>query len=97
MRTRFDGLSEFISRRGRLRLLSVLFDELSSLENVSKMIGVSRIAIYRWLNDVYRHPSNENTHKILKVATALDREKVREILLDELKTFNTLVHKTFGE
>lgn len=77
--------------------MSVLFDESLSIEDVAKVVGVSRVAVYRWLNDARRHPSNENTDKILEAAAAVDRERVRQILLDELKTFNTLVHKTFGE
>ncbi|KXA88970.1 hypothetical protein AKJ62_04070 [candidate division MSBL1 archaeon SCGC-AAA259D14] len=91
MKTRFDGLSEFISRRGRMKVLTILLEELKNPAEVAKRLNITRNAVYGWIKDKKRHPSNENAREMLKILNDENEKKIREILIDELHIFQKLV------
>lgn len=91
IRTRFDGISEFISRRGRTKLLETLLNEFGSYRRLARQLNVNRTTTYRWINKKRVHPSNEKTGKIIKIAKTKTPDTVRKILLEEISKFIQLV------
>lgn len=92
---RFDGLSEFISRRTRIMLLELARERLGSLSAIAEKLGVTRWAVCKWFDPKETHPNNENTEKIIALAEGLDRIKTREILLDEALEYLGFVRARF--
>lgn len=97
METVFDGLSEFVSRKGRLALLDIIVTEAGSPSKAAALLEVDRSTVCGWLNDRKRHPNNENTSKILKRAQELNKEHVGAILLQEVETFLRLVNQELNK
>ncbi|KXA98855.1 hypothetical protein AKJ39_00385 [candidate division MSBL1 archaeon SCGC-AAA259J03] len=91
METRFDGLCEFVSRRGRMRILTRLLEELKTPTEIAKRLNITRNAVYGWLNEKKRHPSNEHVCELLKILNNENEERFREILVEELQIFQKLI------
>ncbi|KXB05525.1 hypothetical protein AKJ50_00710 [candidate division MSBL1 archaeon SCGC-AAA382A13] len=88
IKTKFDGLSEFVGRRGRMKLLDLLIQKKGSQLKVSEELEVSKSTISGWLNDKKRHPCNLNTKKILRKAFNMYPEETQSILYKELEIFS---------
>lgn len=86
-------MSEFISRRGRMRILSILLEEIGSPAGVAKRLDLTKNAVYGWMNEKERHPSNENAREMVKILKDENEEKLREILIEELQIFQKLIFK----
>lgn len=93
LKTRFDGLSEFISRRGRMKILSGLLEEIGGPVEVAGRLDISRNAVYGWLKERKRHPSNKNALKMLKILNSENQGRLRNILIEELQIFQDLILK----
>lgn len=88
MRTEFDGISEFISRRGRIRFLEMLVQEFGSRSKVSNALKISKSTLSGWLNDRSRHPSNSSMRRVLDIARKVNLKGARKILDDESNAFD---------
>ncbi|KXA91726.1 hypothetical protein AKJ57_00110 [candidate division MSBL1 archaeon SCGC-AAA259A05] len=93
MESRIDGLSEFISRRGRMKILTALLEEAQTPAEVARRLNITRNAVYGWINESDRHPSNEHVHEMLKILNDENEKKFREILVEELQIFQELISK----
>ncbi len=93
LETRFDGISEFISRRGRMEVLNSLLDEIETPAEVARMLDISKNAVYGWINEKERHPSNENVKKMLEILNREKEDILKYILVEELQTFQDLILK----
>ncbi|MEA1904515.1 MAG: helix-turn-helix transcriptional regulator [Candidatus Hadarchaeota archaeon] len=91
MKLRFDGLSEFVSRRARVRLLRLILDNGITQRELATEIGVTRQAVNKWLNPRETHPKNGNLDHILDLAHELDGERTSRILQNELLVFAQLL------
>lgn len=91
IKSRFDGISEFISRRGRMRVLNELLEEIENPAEVARRLDITRNAVYGWINEKRRHPSNEHALEMLKVLNSENERKFKEILVEELQIFQRLV------
>lgn len=94
MKSVFDGLSEFVSRRGRMKVLEALLEEFDTPVEVAKRLEISRNAVYGWINEEKRHPSNSNLEKMLKILNRENEEKFRDFLVEELQIFQKLILKS---
>lgn len=92
MLTKFDGFSEFISRRGRMKLLEMLIGELGSRSEVSKVLQISKSTLSGWMNERSRHPSNSSMDRVFDVAWKINPEKTQNILNEELKAFRNAIN-----
>lgn len=93
METRFDGLSEFLSRRGRTRILECLLEELGSYRSVALELDVNRATVQKWATRERIHPSNESTDKLLYLLGELDPEALKKILVEEASTYLEIIRK----
>lgn len=93
MKSKFDGLSEFIIRRGRMKILKTLLEKEKSVAEAARKLNVTRTAVYGWKNEKKRHPSNEHTREMLEILAQENKNKIREILLKELQNFQQLIFK----
>ncbi|KXA99710.1 hypothetical protein AKJ42_02660 [candidate division MSBL1 archaeon SCGC-AAA261C02] len=93
MRTRFDGLSEFLSRRGRMKLLQILRDDNQSYEQIAQCLDVNRSTVYRWFHDPQKHPSNKTTEKIIDLAKLSSPKALKAVLIEEITKFINLANK----
>lgn len=87
MKSRFDGLSEFVSRRARVRLLQLILDNGITRRELATEVGVTRQAVDKWLDPRETHPKNVNLDRIIDLARELDGERTSRILQDELLIF----------
>ncbi len=76
-----------MSRRGRVKLLEMLVQELGSRSKVSNALHVSKSTLSGWLNEKNRHPGNSFTERILSLARELNIRGTQRILSDELRIF----------
>lgn len=93
---RFDGLAEFISRRARVLLLELIEEKFKSLSAIAERLEVSRWAVCKWFDPEKAHPNNQNTNKIVNLAIEVDKNGVREVLLDEALEYLELVRSMFS-
>jgi TyrR family helix-turn-helix protein len=86
---RHDGLCEYISRAARVELLSLLIESIGSTRRLAKKLGVSHVAVHKWLRPGDAHPSNKNLQKIVELAIGLDSAATSKILRRDLLTHKT--------
>lgn len=91
MESRFDGLSEFVSRRARVKIVQLMLDNGMTQQELAAEIGVSQQAVNKWLNPRETHPKNLNLDRIIDLAHELEEEQTRKILQDELLVFARLL------
>ncbi|MEM2192051.1 MAG: hypothetical protein QXG38_00365 [Candidatus Hadarchaeales archaeon] len=91
MKGKHDGLSEYISREARIRLLEIVVGHTKSVRNAASLIGVSHTAVRKWLADGGTHPSNASLSKIMEVAFHFDGRRVNRILSEDLSTHERMV------
>lgn len=94
---RFDGLAEFVSRRGRVRLVEMLLGAGLSSRRIASEVGVTPRSVRRWLNPRETHPCNKNLDYLLELALRTDPNQTHEILLKELTLFVRLVSDRFNK
>jgi len=88
-----DGLSEFVSRRGRVKLVRLLLRNGWSTSELARALGITRQAIYLWLKREETHPCNPNLAQLVDLALDADRTGAVRILRGELETFQKLLLK----
>ena len=86
-----DRLSEFVSRRGRVKLVRLLLHSGWSATELARALGITRQAIYLWLKPRETHPCNLNLDQLLDLALNANRVKAVEILRRELEIFQKLL------
>ena len=94
---RFDGLAEFVSRRGRVRLVEMLLGAGLSSGQIAIEVGVTTRSVRRWLNPRETHPCNENLDRLIELALRTDPNHVHELLIEELTLFAKLISDNFIE
>lgn len=62
---------------------------------VARALDITRTSVHDWLHDPKKHPSNEHTDRLLKIAKKRKSNRTKEILLEELKNFEKLIHINF--
>jgi predicted transcriptional regulator len=92
---RFDGLAEFVSRRGRVRLVEMLLGAGLSSGQIAIEVGVTPRSVRRWLNPRETHPCNENLDRLIELALRTYPNNVHELLLEELTLFAKLISDNF--
>ena len=88
-KARHDGLCEYISRAARVELVHMLVRSMGSTRKVAKRLGVSNVAVYKWLHPGEAHPSNTNLQKIVGLAVEFDDTTTSEILENDLHAHQT--------
>ncbi len=78
-----DGICEHVSRASRFELASLLADKLGSPTNLAAELGITEMAVRKWLLR-RTHPSNVNLRKMIELAFELDVARTSEILKDDL-------------
>ncbi|KXB01448.1 hypothetical protein AKJ41_01515 [candidate division MSBL1 archaeon SCGC-AAA259O05] len=89
--TEFDGISEFVSRRGRIKFLEMLVQKLGSRSEVSETLQISKSTLSGWLNERNRHPSNSSFERVLELGWKVNPKETIEILNEELDTFDKAI------
>ena len=92
MKTNFDGLSEYISRFGRMELINMLLKNLDSKNKVAVSLEVSKSTLSGWINEKDRHPCNNSLKKILKLAWKTDPKNTKKLLEEELDAFRGAIN-----
>lgn len=95
MKYRFNGISEFISRRARIKLVRLLLDNGMTQAQLAEEVGVTQQAVSKWLDPKETHPRNENLNRLLVLGWAADSNSTLQILRDELTIFRRLLSKGF--
>jgi predicted transcriptional regulator len=90
---RFDGLTEFISRRARVKLIEMLRNAGLSVQRIAENAGVTPRSVQRWLDPEDTHPRNSNLDILLELGLAVDRAKTLEILRQEVDLFSSLFNR----
>lgn len=90
-----NGLSEFVSRRGRIRLVALILNRGWSVQQLAVDLGVTRQAIYIWLKRRETHPCNFNLDKLIDIALSADRLDTIEIIREEVTAFQSLFVEKF--
>ncbi|MDI6642703.1 MAG: helix-turn-helix transcriptional regulator [Candidatus Hodarchaeaceae archaeon] len=90
MKYRFDGLAEFVSRRGRVMLLQLVLDSGMTQNEVAVYLSVTQQAVSKWLNPRETHPCNKNLRRLLKLAWEISPRGSLEVLKHEHDTFSEL-------
>jgi len=91
VKPRFNGISEFVSRRARIGLIQFMLDNGMTQTKLAAEIGVSQQAISKWLDKEETHPCNKNLDRLLKLAWKMDSNRTLKILRGELDTFAKLL------
>jgi transcriptional regulator with XRE-family HTH domain len=92
---RFDGLSEFVSRQGRVQVIRLILKNGWTISQLAAELNTSPQAIYLWLSHKETHPCNRNLEKLLKLASKIDRPGTARILNEEVELFSSLASR-FG-
>jgi predicted transcriptional regulator len=90
-------MSEFVSRRGRTRLVKLLLSGGWSKSRLAKALGITRQAIHFWLKREETHPCNLNSTRLITLALETNRRSALEILRGELNTFQKLFSELLNE
>jgi transcriptional regulator with XRE-family HTH domain len=90
---RFDGLTEFISRRARVKLIEMLRNAGLSVQRIAENAGVTARSVQRWLDPENTHPRNSNLDILLELGLTVDRAKTLEILRQEVDLFSFLFNR----
>ena len=84
MSEKYGDLAEYISRSARTKLIQILIDHLGSTRAVARKLRVSAKAVWNWTSTSSTHPSNYHLRGVLKLAIKIDRERVLEIIEEDL-------------
>ncbi|MFH1820913.1 MAG: hypothetical protein ABH852_00500 [Methanobacteriota archaeon] len=82
---RHDGLCEYVSRSARVELVSLAVSGAGSARALARTVGVSHVAVLKWLRFRDVHPSNANLRKIVGLAAEFDDAAVSRILKKDLQ------------
>ncbi|MBS3814953.1 MAG: hypothetical protein KGY45_00130 [Hadesarchaea archaeon] len=87
MKSPFDGLSEYVSRRARVELVESIMSGGFTQQDIADEVGVSQQAVHKWLDPEETHPSNKNLDVIIGIALESEESRASEILCGELLNF----------
>jgi DNA-binding XRE family transcriptional regulator len=90
-------MSEFVSRKGRTKLVKLLLNSGWSKPQLAKTLGITRQAIHLWLKREKTHPCNLNLAQLIALALETNRRSTLEILRGELNTFQKLFSELSNE
>lgn len=62
---------------------------------MARALDITGTSVHDWLHDLKKHPSNEHTDRLLKIAGKKRANETREILLEKLQNFEKLIHVNF--
>jgi len=96
MKTQRGGLSEFVSRNGRVKLIKLLLTNGWSVSGLAAALGITRQATHLWLKRGETHPCNSNLDKLIDLALAADRAGTAKIVRGELKAFRRQFEQRFA-
>lgn len=82
-----DGICEYISRAARAELVELLVQKLGSITKLAAEVGVTEMAIRKWLSRV-THPSNARLEKIIELALVIGAPQTNEILQKDFLNFS---------
>lgn len=71
-----------LSKEAREKIIMVLLENRSKKE-LAESLGVSPSAITKFINGI-THPSDETIEKALEIATDEEREKIENIILEDI-------------
>lgn len=86
-------LAEHVSRKARVELTKLILDSGWSIGTIADEIGVTRRAIYYWLDPRETHPSNSNLDELLRLAFELDIQGTSKVLLKEVDNFRAALNE----
>ena len=90
MKPRHDGICEYLSRKVRVELVSLLLEHFS-MRALASELGVSHAAVEGWLDVDGPHPSNQNLRLILELAFSLQPSETMQLLRADLRKHVKLV------
>lgn len=90
---RHDGLVEYVSRSARIKLIRILIDHLGSTRAVARELKISAKAVWNWITTNSTHPSNYHLRCVLQLAIKMDRERILDILEEDLLKHQTALHR----
>ncbi|KXB03236.1 hypothetical protein AKJ48_04075, partial [candidate division MSBL1 archaeon SCGC-AAA261O19] len=91
-------LTEHISREGRVRLVNLILDNGWTVSELARRLGVSRQAVYLWLDSQETHPNNSHLGDLVNLAIEVDDQSASKILLGEVNQFRLAVdEKILGQ
>ena len=76
-----------------MKILNRLLENHKNLKEVSEELNISKNAVYGWIREEKRHPSNENTEKLIIMLKRKNEDVLKEILIKEIQEFQQLVLK----
>lgn len=91
----FNEIAEFIPKEERVAFLEYVVKSSGSIYKASKIMGISRSQIYRYLSRASRknYPSDEVTAKILRAAFQLRPLWTRQRLRALIKALGDIVDR----
>ena len=91
----FDEIASFLPKEERIAFLENVIEASGSIYKASKITGISRPQIYRYLSKVSRrnYPSDEVTARILRAAFQLRPMWTRQRLKALIKVLSDTVNK----
>ena len=84
------AVCEHLSRKARHELLAFLLDKLRLKAAVAARIGVSEVAVRKWLLCM-TYPSNAHLKELLDIAFELDVKSTFEIIRRDLDEFSRAI------
>lgn len=79
-----DDLVEYVSRSARIKIIRILINRLGSIRAVARELGISAKAVWNWVSTSSTHPSNYHIRGALQLAIKMDRERVLDIIEEDL-------------
>lgn len=90
-------VTEHISRKGRVELVRLVLENGWQVQELAVRLGVSRRAIYFWLNPHETHPDNSHLEDLVGLAIEVNGRAASEILLREVNQFRVAVNEEIWE
>lgn len=76
-----------------MRLVNLILDNDWTVSGLARRLGVSRQAVYLWLDPRETHPNNSHLRSLIDLAIEANGKVASEILLEEVEQFRVAVDK----
>ena len=93
MSEKHDDLVEYVSRSARIKLIRILINRLGSTRAVARELRISAKAVWNWVSTCSTHPSNYHLRGALQLAIKMDRERVLDIIEEDLMKHQTALRQ----